>query len=57
MDPLSVDERTEHEAMSVISGQKYAANAWIHMYEYKSEVRIGGRTGPYDLDWGNFNSS
>lgn len=33
-DPLSKDPRTEHEALSVKEGTKYAANGWIHMYDY-----------------------
>jgi len=27
---------TRHEAMPVISGTKFAANAWIHMHDFRS---------------------
>ena len=30
-DPTTIDDRTEHEAMPVVQGQKYAANAWFHL--------------------------
>lgn len=30
-----MDERTYHEAKAVVKGQKYAANAWIHLYNYE----------------------
>lgn len=36
---LREDRRTEHEAMEVIEGNKYAANAWIHLRDFQ---------GPYD---------
>ena len=29
-DPYKMDGRTNHEAMAVERGKKYAANAWIH---------------------------
>ena len=29
------DDRTDHEALPVLSGTKYAANYWIHMYPYR----------------------
>lgn len=34
-DPHSKDPRTEHEALPVLAGHKYAANAWIHQRNYK----------------------
>jgi prolyl 4-hydroxylase len=33
--PESIDKRTTHEAKPVIQGQKYAANTWIHQYDYR----------------------
>ena len=33
--PLDVDDRTGHEAMPVIKGHKYGANAWIHLRNNK----------------------
>jgi len=35
------DGRTEHEAMAVIKGQKYAANAWIHLRDMKTPHATG----------------
>ncbi len=34
--PQSIDERTYHEALPVVKGIKYAANAWIHNYDYET---------------------
>lgn len=34
-DPHTKDPRTEHEALAVVAGHKYAANAWIHQRNYK----------------------
>lgn len=33
-DPSNEDARTQHEALPVFGGLKYAANAWIHLYDY-----------------------
>jgi prolyl 4-hydroxylase len=33
-DVTAIDIRTRHEAKPVIQGVKYAANAWIHLYNY-----------------------
>ena len=30
------DERTYHEALPVVSGLKYAANFWIHLYDFQN---------------------
>jgi len=35
-DPNNKDSRTQHEAMPVIKGLKYGANAWIHMRDFKT---------------------
>jgi len=32
--PFEQDERTHHEALPVTKGIKYAANFWIHQYDY-----------------------
>jgi prolyl 4-hydroxylase len=34
-DPSSVDERTHHQAKPVVEGLKYAANYWVHMYDFR----------------------
>ena len=33
-DPSVKETRTRHEALKVWRGRKYAANAWIHLYDY-----------------------
>jgi len=32
--PDSQDHRTQHEALPVIKGAKFAANAWVHLYNH-----------------------
>lgn len=34
-DPTRIDIRTYHAALPVISGRKFAANAWLHLREFK----------------------
>ena len=34
-DPLKIDRRTNHQALPVEKGVKYAANAWLHMRDFK----------------------
>ena len=34
-DPNKEDTRSDHEAMPVIKGIKYGANAWVHQRDYK----------------------
>jgi len=34
-DPEAKDKRTEHEALPVLRGIKYGANAWIHTRNYR----------------------
>lgn len=41
------DPRTMHEAKPVVQGLKYAANSWIHLYEYKTPNKWGC-TGAFD---------
>jgi prolyl 4-hydroxylase len=33
-EPMNKDGRTMHEAMPVIAGTKFAANGWVHMFDY-----------------------
>jgi hypothetical protein len=40
-DPRQKDDRTHHEAMPVIKGQKMAANYWIHGADFKTSMATG----------------
>ena len=42
-----MDSRTTHEARPVIKGTKYAANSWIHLYDF-SKSNLWGCTGTFD---------
>jgi prolyl 4-hydroxylase len=33
-DPMNDDIRTSHEALPVEAGIKFAANGWIHQFDY-----------------------
>jgi prolyl 4-hydroxylase len=44
-DPNEMDPRTFHEALPVIKGIKYGANAWIHMRDFKGPLHKGCITG------------
>lgn len=46
-DPFHIDQRTLHEAKPVIKGTKYAANSWIHMYNFRIP-NLWGCTGAFD---------
>jgi prolyl 4-hydroxylase len=46
--PDTTDMRTMHEARPVIKGVKYAANAWIHLYNFKVP-NLWGCTGAFDM--------
>lgn len=46
-DPSSIDYRTYHAALPVIKGVKYAANSWIHLYNYHVP-NLWGCTGSFD---------
>lgn len=35
-DPNEKDSRTDHQAMPVIKGEKYGANAWLHQRDFKA---------------------
>jgi prolyl 4-hydroxylase len=39
-DPNAKDFRTDHQALPVIKGTKYGANAWIHMRDFKAAHAI-----------------
>ena len=40
-DPNERDFRTEHEAVTVTEGVKFAANYWLHMYDFQYAVNRG----------------
>jgi prolyl 4-hydroxylase len=40
-DPNSKDIRTSHQALPVIKGVKYGANAWIHQRDFKGSNKKG----------------
>ena len=40
-DPWTIEELTYHEAVAVSSGEKYAANFWIHMLEFQERLQKG----------------
>lgn len=46
-DLMRQDSRTSHEAMAVIKGKKFAANAWIHSHDF-SKSNLWGCTGTFD---------
>jgi len=46
-DPESQDPRTTHEAKPVLKGTKFAANAWIHLYDFATP-NLWGCTGTFD---------
>ena len=46
-DPTKQDPRTRHAALPVQKGTKFAANAWIHNFDYK-EPNLWGCTGAFD---------
>jgi prolyl 4-hydroxylase len=39
--PDEPDDRTEHQALPIIKGTKYGANAWIHLRDYKTPEKLG----------------
>jgi len=45
-DPTKADMRMYHQAMPVKKGVKYAANAWIHLYDYRVP-NLWGCTGSF----------
>jgi len=49
-DPFKTDERTYHEAVAVEKGVKYAANFWLHMYEFQETLQRGCDNSDYFQD-------
>jgi len=49
-DPYERDDRTDHESQPVISGVKYAANYWLHMYPFRTKSGTCGNTA-YADNW------
>ena len=47
-DPEMVEPRTMHAALPVIKGVKFAANSWIHLYNYQIP-NLWGCTGTFDM--------
>lgn len=45
--PSRQDPRTHHAALPVIRGTKYAANSWIHLYDFERS-NLWGCTGAFD---------
>lgn len=45
--PELVDQRTKHEARAVVKGVKFAANSWIHLYDFMTP-NLWGCTGAFD---------
>jgi prolyl 4-hydroxylase len=39
--PKAKDGRLMHQALDVIKGTKYAANGWIHLYDYQKPHELG----------------
>jgi hypothetical protein len=46
-DATRQDPRTTHQAKPVITGTKFAANSWIHNYNYR-EPNLWGCTGSFE---------
>mmetsp|Transcript_34753 Transcript_34753/g.104802 ORF Transcript_34753/g.104802 Transcript_34753/m.104802 type:complete len:108 (+) Transcript_34753:1-324(+) len=44
--PSAKDARTAHAALPVIEGVKFAANAWIHLFDYEYP-NLWGCTGSF----------
>jgi prolyl 4-hydroxylase len=40
-DPMASDNRMRHQALPVEAGTKFAANGWIHMYDYVGPQAVG----------------
>ena len=49
-DPYTIEEGTYHEAVTVDKGVKYAANFWIHMYEFQKALMHGCDNQDYFQD-------
>jgi len=40
-DPLASDNRMRHQALPVEAGTKFAANGWIHQFDYQTPQESG----------------
>jgi prolyl 4-hydroxylase len=40
-DPNEMDPRTNHQALPVIRGRKYGANAWLHQRDFETSSALG----------------
>ena len=40
-DPNERDDRTEHEAVAVREGTKFAANYWLHLWDFEGPDALG----------------
>ncbi len=40
-DPLARDDRTDHEAVAVGRGVKFASNYWLHLWDFQGPNRAG----------------
>ena len=49
-DPWTTEELTYHEARTVDKGVKYAANFWIHMFEFQQALVRGCDNEDYFQD-------
>jgi len=49
-DPWKTEELTYHEAVSVVAGEKFAANFWIHMFEFQAMLQQGCDNQDYFQD-------
>lgn len=45
----SSDHRTTHEALTVTAGQKFAANMWLHQYDFQSALALGCTNSDYAM--------
>lgn len=49
-DTYKRDNRTYHASLPVITGTKYAANFWVHMYSYRDKMNYCGNMD-YEENW------
>ena len=40
-DPNERDDRTEHESVAVDAGTKFAANYWLHLWDFQEPTQHG----------------
>ena len=51
--PLVRDDRTDHEALVVTGGIKYAANYWLHLYDFQEANALGCGNKEVFGNWGS----